>query len=202
MNKYLSTLLFLASAPIMASPSDSSYCGNAGFEMNHSVSTGKVVGLAQYRQGALQLEQGTQPPYAKTVILPASELLAKNSDCDSYVNTGSINEGKVASINFGFDQATLSPMARDSLHKLAQSIGTDHQILIEGHTDNIGTKDYNQALGLQRALTVYDLMRYQGVGKQHITVRTHGETKPLEPNTSSEYRAMNRRAEIIVVGNE
>ncbi|WP_112479851.1 hypothetical protein [Vibrio variabilis] len=66
MNKYLSTLFLLFSVPTMVSASDGSYCGNAGFEMNHSVSSGKVVGLAQYRQGALQLEQGVQPPYAKT----------------------------------------------------------------------------------------------------------------------------------------
>lgn len=199
MKKYLSTLLFLVSAPIMASASDGSYCGNAGFEMNHSVSSGKVVGLAQYRQGALQVEQGVQPPFATTSTLPVSDLMGNNGGCDSYVNVGSVNEGKVASINFGFDQSTLSPMARESLHKLAQSIGSEKEITIEGHTDNVGTKEYNQALGLRRALTVYDLMRYQGVDKQKITVRTLGESKPMEPNSSSMSRAMNRRAEIIVV---
>ncbi len=128
--------------------------------------------------------------------------MGQTTGCDSYVNVGGVSAGKVARINFGFDQATLSPMARASLHKLAQSIGSEKEITIEGHTDNVGTKEYNQALGLQRALTVYDLMRYQGVDKQNITVRTLGETKPLEPNSSSMSRAMNRRAEIILVSDQ
>ncbi|MGR5094686.1 OmpA family protein [Vibrio maritimus] len=196
----VSTIAMLACMSVSTSYAQDYYCTNSNLEVKHSISTGSGTVLAQYREGALQKEQVIESSQlASTPHLSATKAVSLDG-CQSYVVTDSNHQTNLARVQFGFDQSSLTPMARDSLHTLARSIGQNGtQILVEGHTDSMGSAGYNQELGLKRALSVYDLLRYQGVDKQNITVRTLGETQPLEPNNSSKNRAINRRAEIMVV---
>ncbi|WP_234493852.1 OmpA family protein [Vibrio maritimus] len=175
------------------------YCTNSEIEIKREVRLEHGVLLEQHRNGSLQRELKLKDEQLANV-LSEEVMLPPRRGCHSYISSDIENQTSLARVQFGFDQSSLTPMARDSLHTLARSIGENGtQILVEGHTDSMGSAGYNQELGLKRALSVYDLLRYQGVDKQNITVRTLGETQPLEPNNSSKNRAINRRAEIMVV---
>ncbi len=84
------------------------------------------------------------------------------------------------------------------LDKVAREVEVDpmeEPIVITGHTDNVGTHTYNQALGQRRAEAVKRLLVRLGVPEEHLRSRSKGETDPIAPNTTPEGRAQNRRVE-------
>ena len=93
----------------------------------------------------------------------------------------------------------LTDPARQTLDRIAQDLlkepGT--RIVVEGHTDFIGTPDYNLALGERRANAVRDYLVSKGVDANAIETRTYGETQPAEENETPDGRAANRRAEFV-----
>ncbi len=68
---------------------------------------------------------------------------------------------------------------------------------IEGHTDSIGTKDYNQSLSEKRAEAVLDYLTTRGISADRLSAKGFGEDNPIDSNVSSRGRAKNRRVEII-----
>lgn len=72
----------------------------------------------------------------------------------------------------------------------------DMTILIEGHTDNSGTRDYNVNLSLNRAKNVATILTASGVPSSRITYKGIGPDKPIVPNDTEQNRARNRRVEI------
>lgn len=79
---------------------------------------------------------------------------------------------------------------------LSEISPADGPIMVDGHTDSTGPQSYNQALSLQRALTVTNTLVADGLDKDRIVIRSFGESKPIASNESSEGRAENRRAEV------
>ena len=76
--------------------------------------------------------------------------------------------------------------------------GTFH-MEIEGHTDAIGSQDYNQKLSEDRAQTVNEYLLRAGVRPDRIVaVRGFGKLKPVTTNETPEGRQMNRRVEIVI----
>lgn len=73
------------------------------------------------------------------------------------------------------------------------------QIEINGHTDDIGDKGYNQKLSEKRALSVYDHVVNGGIKKERLHYQGFGDTKPLNPNNSEDNRKSNRRIEFRVL---
>jgi outer membrane protein OmpA-like peptidoglycan-associated protein len=105
--------------------------------------------------------------------------------------------------NFKFDSATLSDAAKAKIDdvvkpQLANPNGAFFEI--EGYTDNIGSKEYNQKLGLDRAEAVkrYIYEQYH-VALFRINVISYGSENPVAPNTTAAGRAQNRRVVIKVV---
>lgn len=89
------------------------------------------------------------------------------------------------SILFDFDSSTLTPTGRKALSFVANSIrrATNSDISIEGHTDSIGTKQYNYDLSIKRATAVKLYLISKGVrGAKNFKVKGYGETKPTAPN--------------------
>lgn len=76
----------------------------------------------------------------------------------------------------------------------------DAAIIVEGHTDTIGTTETNQRLSEERAESVRSALIVHGVASDRITARGYGEERPLADNGTAEGRARNRRAEIVIVG--
>ena len=71
-------------------------------------------------------------------------------------------------------------------------------VIIAGHTDNVGTPEYNMQLGLHRAQSVYNLMVKYGVEASRLKVESFGETRPAATNDTAEGRARNRRVEFHI----
>jgi outer membrane protein OmpA-like peptidoglycan-associated protein len=69
---------------------------------------------------------------------------------------------------------------------------------IEGHTDNVGSDDYNQGLSQRRADSVKAYLVQQGIGSQRIVASGKGESQPITDNESASGRQQNRRVEVII----
>ncbi|MCM0756575.1 OmpA family protein [Desulfovibrio aminophilus] len=70
------------------------------------------------------------------------------------------------------------------------------EIVVEGHTDSIGTEVYNQGLSERRAKSVADWLVKNGIDSQRIESVGYGKMKPKYDNSTAEGRALNRRVEI------
>ncbi len=71
------------------------------------------------------------------------------------------------------------------------------KIFIEGHTDQIGSREYNVVLGEQRAKSVYRMMKAQGVSSKQLEIVSYGEEKPVADGLSQNALQLNRRVEIV-----
>jgi outer membrane protein OmpA-like peptidoglycan-associated protein len=108
----------------------------------------------------------------------------------------------LSDVLFDFNQASLKPGAREKLSKLAGIMlaypGTYH-IEIEGHTDAVGTQDYNQKLSEDRAQSVSSYLLKENLPSDRIiAVRGFGKLRPVATNDTPEGRQMNRRVELII----
>lgn len=103
---------------------------------------------------------------------------------------------------FDFDRASIRPESRPVLGQVLTLLQENPGLRIElhGHTDHIGTEDYNQSLSERRALAVRDWLLQQGVASNRLRARGFGESKPLEAGEDEAARQRNRRTEILVVG--
>ena len=100
---------------------------------------------------------------------------------------------------FGFNQCTLKNSARISMLQLAALIhkNPNTRFIIEGHTDGIGSADYNNLLSLQRAAAVCQWLRQNGVPTTNVYMRACGSRQPLvDVRASRDAQALNRRVEI------
>ena len=103
-------------------------------------------------------------------------------------------------IYFEFDQATLTPDAREILAKNGEwlRINRDVAITIEGHCDERGTNEYNLALGDRRAESVKTFLADLGVDSSRLKTISYGEEQPSDPNHSESAWAKNRRAHFLI----
>ena len=103
-----------------------------------------------------------------------------------------------------FDTAkySLRPLAREKLAKVA-GIVSGHPGLrldVEGHTDSVGSDDYNQGLSEQRGASVRDFLTQEGMAASSVTSRGFGKTQPVASNDTAAGRQLNRRVELVISG--
>jgi len=112
----------------------------------------------------------------------------------------------LSDVLFDFDKASLKPGAREKLSKLAGILlayPAAYRIEIEGHTDAIGSEEYNLKLSQARAESVCDYLKQSGITTQRIiAVRGFGKLRPVASNDSDAGRQVNRRVEIIIADAE
>jgi len=105
--------------------------------------------------------------------------------------------------NFAFNKTTLPDEAKARLDKMVADLKADPKgiyIEIEGHTDNRGTPEVNEKIGLERAEAVKRYLYEQHQVPLHkINVISYGEEKPVAPNNTRDGRAQNRRVVIKVL---
>ncbi|MFV8784338.1 OmpA family protein [Microbulbifer sp. SA54] len=101
-------------------------------------------------------------------------------------------------VYFDFDQTLLKPSTRELLIKHADRMrsGVTGSVRLEGHADELGTREYNLALGERRANAVRDFLVLQGVDAANLEVISYGEERPAQEGSSESARAMNRRVVI------
>ena len=107
-------------------------------------------------------------------------------------------------ILFETNSTTLQSQAKTNIANLAVILNKypDTNILVTGHTDYVGTDEYNQSLSERRAESVSDYTMGQGVTSSRFSVIGLGETEPIATNETVEGKQLNRRVEIAIFANE
>lgn len=109
-------------------------------------------------------------------------------------------EGVSDRVLFGYDSAELSPEARGIVEKWAkvlnQAGGT--RVVVEGHCDERGTREYNLALGERRAIAVRNYLTSLGVTAARMQTISYGKEKPVVVGSSEQSWAQNRRGVLAV----
>jgi outer membrane protein OmpA-like peptidoglycan-associated protein len=103
-------------------------------------------------------------------------------------------------ILFDFNKASLKPDARERLSKVCGilMVAGGQKLSIEGHTDNVGSDEYNQKLSEQRAASVMQYLTSCGLPSELLASHGFGEGQPVAPNETADGRQKNRRVEIII----
>jgi OOP family OmpA-OmpF porin len=107
-----------------------------------------------------------------------------------------------ADVFFDFDKSVLKPEGKAKLDDLVGKLKTTalEVIIAIGHTDSIGSKEYNQKLSVRRAEAVKAHLVSKGIEPNRIYTEGKGLTQPIADNRTAAGRAKNRRVEIEVVG--
>lgn len=103
-------------------------------------------------------------------------------------------------MKFEFASAVLKKESEKQLDKFVELYFNfpNMMLQINGHTDNIGTTDYNQKLSEDRALSVYNYFLKKGIPANKMAIKGFGCKYPIETNDTDEGRAMNRRVEVDI----
>ena len=103
-------------------------------------------------------------------------------------------------VHFDFDRYSLRPEATRALDEAIKALQENPQLRLEleGHTCNIGTAEYNLALGERRAIAVREYLASRGIGTDRLRTVSYGEERPKHDNAREETRRLNRRAALIV----
>ena len=127
----------------------------------------------------------TPPPVVVAPVVPSSEKVSFAADA-----------------LFDFDKSILKPEGKAKLDDLTSKLqGINLEVIIAvGHTDSVGTDDYNQKLSIRRAESVKAYLQGKGIEANCIYTEGKGEKQPVESNKTAAGRTKNRRVEIEVVG--
>lgn len=122
---------------------------------------------------------------------------AKNTVVDNY-GCELAPEYKLEHVNFEFDSAKLTAGSSVTLDDAVEILKrhSDTKIEIAGHTDSVGSSEYNQGLSVRRAQAVADYMIAHGANAANLFVVGYGETDPVADNATEAGRAANRRVEL------
>jgi OOP family OmpA-OmpF porin len=105
-------------------------------------------------------------------------------------------------LEFEFNKAIIKPASFNSLDELSDVLKkTNWKLILSGHTDNKGSKDYNLKLSTARAEAVKTYLINKGIEAEKITAKGFGESMPIAPNDTEENRAINRRVEFFIIKN-
>lgn len=102
-------------------------------------------------------------------------------------------------VQFDFNSSAIRPEAQPVLDQGAELLkqNPDVTVSVEGHTDAIGSEEYNMALSVRRAESVYRYLVNRGVDPERLTVEGFGKTRPIADNDTEAGRAQNRRVELV-----
>jgi outer membrane protein OmpA-like peptidoglycan-associated protein len=111
-----------------------------------------------------------------------------------------IREFTFEDVHFDFDRYSLRPEATRALDEVVKTLRENAGVAIEieGHTCNIGTAEYNLALGDRRASAVREYLTSLGIGANRLRSVSYGEERPKHDNAREETRRLNRRAALVV----
>ncbi len=123
----------------------------------------------------------------------------------SMMARGESVEGKIIcaiddAINFDFSKSDIEPESYDYLNRLAEVLKrTRSKVRITGHTDNMGSDEYNLNLSKERALSVLNYLVEQGVPRTNLSYDYLGKSMPIATNQTEAGRRLNRRVEFEIL---
>lgn len=161
---------------------------------------------AQAAQAQAMAEQEKAQKAAEQAEREKAELRAKLlQQFNQILETKDTERGLVVNLGdvlFDTGKYTIRPLAREKLARLSGIVLAYPELRLEaeGHTDNVGSAEFNQKLSEQRAQTVRDYLVSQGLPDANVTSTGKGFNVPVAPNDTPAGRQKNRRVEIIVSG--
>jgi outer membrane protein OmpA-like peptidoglycan-associated protein len=178
-------------------------------------STQQTAAFANAREGALRATLDLERSLKDDIQRDLDQLRAEaKTRQEELRNALSQMEGKFASIRsdargtivsladilFDFDRATLRRDVEFNLVKIATILNQfgEMNVLVEGHTDAIGTDEYNLGLSKKRAQAVNDFLVSQGVDAKRLSWEGYGKTRPVADNDTDEGRQKNRRVDLVI----
>ena len=113
-------------------------------------------------------------------------------------------DGSKAGVYFATGKYNITANSQLAIDKLVK-IFTEYpetNILVEGHTDNVGSESSNRTLSERRAMAVGNELKKDGLAATRLTIKWYGEMQPKMDNATAEGRAANRRVEFSITANE
>ncbi len=162
---------------------------------------GKPQMNLEYQSDSRMAIQNFTSPVKETISEVPSEL---GQILDQNESVPVIQKLAATQIYFDFAKHSLRSEAAKALDELKQAIAesaTPVKVIIEGHTDNIGSESYNQGLGMKRGISAADFIR-SGTEIVDISTKSYGEELPAHDNGSATGRQLNRRVEVRIEGIE
>jgi peptidoglycan-associated lipoprotein len=103
-------------------------------------------------------------------------------------------------LHFGFDEAQLTSESEQRLQKLAEAMRShpDVKLTVAGNCDELGTEEYNLALGQKRAAVAKAYLVRLGVDGQRVATVSYGKERPVNPGHDEQARAANRRDDLTL----
>ena len=135
----------------------------------------------------------------KTVDLTTT---SSNESLDSVNSIENLNIGEPHSkVYFDYDDDTLREDSLTDLLSISRLMkeNTNYTLLVEGHADERGTREYNLALSERRAKAIEDFLVSSGVSPFNIEVVGYGEEKPVDSASNESAWSKNRRAELYFI---
>lgn len=152
----------------------------------------RQVDVARQQTATAQQQAMESEAKASSLEQQLSELKSKQTERGLVVTLGDTL--------FEFGKSELKAGAQVNLDRLAEILKKESkgQIVIEGHTDSVGSNAYNQALSQRRAAAVREYLLGKGVPAHQVSALGKGEDFPVASNSNSAGRQQNRRVEVIV----
>jgi outer membrane protein OmpA-like peptidoglycan-associated protein len=114
-------------------------------------------------------------------------------------NSGTVNMW-LDNVEFMFNSSVLTPEAKGILDEVANVLknnAANNNVVVAGHSDDIGTEEYNQTLSVERANSVIKYLKEKGV-TANLTGKGYGKSRPIADNTTAAGRQKNRRVEFQI----
>ena len=130
-------------------------------------------------------------------VLPGAEVVRTEEGINLILDESS-------KVTFEYNKSSLTSTAKANLDKLIEVFKEypDTDLLIVGHTDNVGSQAYNKPLSEQRAQAVKSYLVANGIDASRLTSAGKGLEEPIADNSTADGRAANRRVEIAITANE
>lgn len=113
-------------------------------------------------------------------------------------------DGSKAGVYFATNKFDITPNSKIALDKMIKIFSeyAETNLLIEGHTDDVGTDAYNLSLSQRRAEAVSNYLRNTGIASSRLITKWYGESQPIADNTITTNKALNRRVEFVITAND
>ncbi|CAM2793912.1 OmpA family protein [Vibrio rarus] len=177
-------------------------CSTENMVIKHSVSIGQAYAVAGNRAQHYQIQPSLNDEQkSKLKTTPIS----LETECFEYLNSNNLlqvdSNGVVARVYFNFDQSDLTDTSKLTLTALAQHLKDLNEVPkldVIGHTDNIGSDEYNKKLAAHRAKTSKVYLVENHITKEILSTHSASFSHPIQDNATEQGRAANRRVEIKI----
>lgn len=174
--------------------------GEAVLTSSQGQASGLISGLLEGRSSVVRSASGEGGRAVEVRLLPVkfSKAYADYQACAAKLLPMNYDQIRISQVGFpkGIDLDAAGKARLDTLLAFMKADPTVNHIQLDGHSDNSGNRLTNRDLSRRRAVAVQDYLKAHGIGEDQITLRFHGESYPLVPNTNAANRARNRRVSI------